>query len=124
MVLVNTFNDVILFIVLVTAAACLPPRRLSSDNMDSYNCDRPAFNRFVLALVLLERKGNRNMPLSATLRRGRLRRTSVPFLLCDTGDIVAPNRTFLPRNGGVTFTFLLRRTGVLICGVNLDIAVL
>ena len=122
--LVKTSNDFILFVVLVTAAACVPPRRLSSDNMDSYNCDRPAFSRFVLAIVLLERTGNRNGALSARLRRERLRRTSVPFLMRDTGDVVAPNRMFLPKNAGVTFSFLFRSTGVLICGVNLDIAVL
>ena len=108
MVLVKTFNDVILFIVLVTAAACLPPRRLSSNNMDSYSYDRPAFSRFVLAIVVLERAGNRYTSLRARLRRGRLRRASVLFLLCDTEDIAAPNRAFLPRNVGVTFSFLLR----------------
>ena len=122
--LVKTSIDFILFIVLFTAVACVPPRRLSCNNMDLYNCDRLAFSLFVLAIVVLERAGNRYVAPSVRLRRGRLRRKSDLFLLCDTEDIVAPNRTFLPRTTGVTFSFLLRRTGVWIFGVDMDVAVL
>ena len=114
----------ILSIVLVTTLVCVPARRFSSNNMDSYNCDSIDFSRCVLAIVVLVRAGNLYVVVASDkLRRGRFRRESVLFLLCDTGDIMAPNRRFLPRNGGVTVTFLLRRTGVWIFGDDVPVGV-
>ena len=92
----------------------------------------------MLAIVDLVRTGNRYVVVrSCRLRRGRLRRESVLFLLCGTGDsvvllcgtgdTVVANRRFLHRNAGVMFALLLRKTGVWIFGdatADVDAAVL